>query len=556
MKLEHVIKYISALSAIVMVLLILLIFNTILQFIIPQMTLRETQQVESSSESPEPELTETEKRQLRISNARKEILYDGSIHLVSKISTYISGKNIYETYIRDVNDRVLWSDKGKEEDLPYKYLSWPMSNTLYYDTRTITRQMITPFFSDTFVIPVVPSKGAITEYWRYNSGKRYFIGFDLKRRKIGYAGSNGVKKFKNEVQPFEEAKYINMWLSKSSYTPILLWLTNNWLYKINFQERSVDVVFDAQDQVIDKVWMVNWVDAKRRYDHTDYTEYRPALYICTKNGRHHLLLRDPNEHLILKIPEEWDSDRIRIAPTKNKIFLKYSYREGWPVPSNAQSKMKWWENYRYKSHKQRLEVYQVNPSGNLEPINRFEWIHPADQKPTSNEPTSQEKLYHRQQKMRYYLRTASPPIYDLVWRWYYKDRADSYLSEFKGFNNLIVMGIINVDYYINKYHYPFTSQHYLTNRPINWVVSLLMVCVAFWHGFSRRTCWGKFIFWLVFVGLFNLAGLLTYLALNHTTVIKCSACGRRRGLEKLDCVRCGAELPLPQRRELDLLFKT
>jgi DNA-directed RNA polymerase subunit RPC12/RpoP len=48
--------------------------------------------------------------------------------------------------------------------------------------------------------------------------------------------------------------------------------------------------------------------------------------------------------------------------------------------------------------------------------------------------------------------------------------------------------------------------------------------------------------------------LLTYLALNHTTVIKCPICGRRRGLKRVDCIRCGAKLPAPEQREVDLIF--
>jgi DNA-directed RNA polymerase subunit RPC12/RpoP len=83
-----------------------------------------------------------------------------------------------------------------------------------------------------------------------------------------------------------------------------------------------------------------------------------------------------------------------------------------------------------------------------------------------------------------------------------------------------------------------------------------MVGIAFLHGWPRRTSWGKLIFWLAFTLVFNLAGLLTYLALNHTTVIKCPVCGRRRGLIQVNCVRCGAELPIPERRKTDLIFNT
>jgi len=81
-----------------------------------------------------------------------------------------------------------------------------------------------------------------------------------------------------------------------------------------------------------------------------------------------------------------------------------------------------------------------------------------------------------------------------------------------------------------------------------------MMGFALWHGWSRRTSWSKLFLWLIIVGAFNLAGLLTYLALNHTTVIKCPACGKKRGLERFNCIRCGSGLPVPQRRPTDLIL--
>jgi len=83
---------------------------------------------------------------------------------------------------------------------------------------------------------------------------------------------------------------------------------------------------------------------------------------------------------------------------------------------------------------------------------------------------------------------------------------------------------------------------------------VLMVCAAFWHAWPRRRGKGRLIFWLVMVALFNLAGFLTYLALNHATVIRCAACGKKRGLQRSDCPSCGALLPLPERRETDLIL--
>ena len=90
----------------------------------------------------------------------------------------------------------------------------------------------------------------------------------------------------------------------------------------------------------------------------------------------------------------------------------------------------------------------------------------------------------------------------------------------------------------------------------NWLIIIAMAGFAFMHAWPRRTSRPKLIFWLLFILAFNLAGLLTYLALNHTPIIKCPACGRRRGLGKVNCAQCGAELPAPKRRKLDLILTT
>ena len=82
-------------------------------------------------------------------------------------------------------------------------------------------------------------------------------------------------------------------------------------------------------------------------------------------------------------------------------------------------------------------------------------------------------------------------------------------------------------------------------------VTAVMVVLAGGHGWGRRRGWGEFIFWLVFVAAFNLAGLMAYISLKHTVVIRCSGCGKRRGLERVDCPACGLELPEPARSRSD-----
>jgi hypothetical protein len=141
-------------------------------------------------------------------------------------------------------------------------------------------------------------------------------------------------------------------------------------------------------------------------------------------------------------------------------------------------------------------------------------------------------------KTRKYLTTVSPPVFGPLWRWYSEDLV--YSKRDKG----VLTGMISE---LLRYCTP-------VKRGVNLILSLLMVCVMIWHGWYRRSCWGRFLFWVVFVGLFNLAGLLTYLGLNHTPVIRCGFCGKQRGLETVDCPRCKAELAVPEQRDVDLIM--
>lgn len=143
-------------------------------------------------------------------------------------------------------------------------------------------------------------------------------------------------------------------------------------------------------------------------------------------------------------------------------------------------------------------------------------------------------------KVRHYACQFSTPLYDLAW----------YLlgGEFRAYSyrgNDFLSGFAEV-----------TRELRPGNSILNWVLTLAMVGFVFRHGWPRRTSRAKLIFWLAFTLVFNLAGFLTYLALNHTPIIKCSACGKRRGVAQVNCARCGAELPAPERGKLDLILNT
>ncbi|HAL44419.1 MAG: hypothetical protein A2Y12_08345 [Planctomycetes bacterium GWF2_42_9] len=123
-------------------------------------------------------------------------------------------------------------------------------------------------------------------------------------------------------------------------------------------------------------------------------------------------------------------------------------------------------------------------------------------------------------------------------------------SVFYGFNKIIENYPINFDLIfpndregLVKVYFEIITDSYPRNLLINIPLSFLMMLFTFWHGWARknnRVCFGL---WIIFVGVFGLAGLLTYLGLNHTTTIKCPACGKNRNLEQDKCIRCDAKLP-------------
>ena len=92
-----------------------------------------------------------------------------------------------------------------------------------------------------------------------------------------------------------------------------------------------------------------------------------------------------------------------------------------------------------------------------------------------------------------------------------------------------------------------------TNTAAAIIVGLVALAAAGWHGWARRTSWTKFAFWMLLVAAFNLAGLLTYLALNRSPVIRCPICNRKRGLRTPTCRACTAPLPAPKPRDVDLV---
>jgi hypothetical protein len=81
-----------------------------------------------------------------------------------------------------------------------------------------------------------------------------------------------------------------------------------------------------------------------------------------------------------------------------------------------------------------------------------------------------------------------------------------------------------------------------------------MAGIVFFHARPRRTSLASLIGWIVFAALFNIVGLLVYLALNYTPTIQCHKCNKRRGLNQPQCPRCGGDLSVNAPDKLSIQF--
>ncbi len=534
MKLKNNLKYIATSAKVFMTVLIVLIAVSILQGII--LEIERTFRL-SATTKPKAEFTQEEKRLNRIRNSAREFLPDGTIHLVHKL-TRRTPSRMDETeteQIYDTNDNLLWEGPGNKR--PYEYLSWANQSRGFGENFTQQKmkqiQMITPGFSRNIEIPV-GSYNKTGQIWRYHPGAQYFKGYNTKGGKIGYAGSTGFTDSKSKVKPFGEFRLFTAWCPQDTSSPTLLWQTQRRIYQIDFEKRQVEMIFESADSDISMVYLHGWRDLKPgEKEYIDHKKYRPLLLCMTKDGKHHLILREPKQQLSLVVP------RSSVIATKQDIFVRHTGSDSFPPADISGSRElfdKWLQERRVKPRNLWTELYKVDNQGGLELLNRYDWTLPPPSVPVVRARDSRIAVKRGVSQF-------SPPLYDLVvrllgrkfWSWAYSSR-----NRGDFFSSLAWM-IMDIRPY---------------GGVINRVLSALMMGFVLWHGWPRRTSWAGFVFWLIFVGIFNLAGLLTYLALSHTTVIKCPVCGKRRGLVQVECVRCQAELPAPERGKLDLRFST
>ena len=493
--------------------------------------------------SPRAESINKRSLEEKIIDSSRGFLPDGTIHFLYCPETESGmgmpgmpgtfGQQKVEIYDTKLNK--VWS--GLEIDSPYEYM-WTGTNYSEKYDRLNNYKIITPEFSRRMV--VVVADGEIRkEHWRFHSSG-YFTGYNSKGDKIGYIGANGYSETRKDIKCLRGAHAISSWLPIDSYSPRILWQTKERLYQIDFGVRLCELLFESQSE-IKEVFLFDWMDVKTMAEIRP--DVRGAMCIEDAEGGH-IVFEDLHDSIDYRIPEKNEEfDRyINLMRHGDNFYLSIAVTKGMPSSSGSIEWIQWLEENRGKDRERLLEIYKIAGNGDIRLLNSFEWTEKVRQPDPVDEKNR--LVYERQRSaiksLEEITTTPSPiilrPVYSLLIR--YLDHSG--LGRYG-------RGVLSDVYELLGYSH---------SRSTGMAACMTLVCVivAIWHGWCRRRSVLGFVGWLVFVGLFNAAGLFTYLAMNHRPVTRCAVCGKKRHLVGDGCVRCGSGLEVPEKKETDLVL--
>jgi len=459
-------------------------------------------------------------------------LLDGTVHQI-KFAQELDdqGKTLDIEEVYDVNDTLI-ERRPTPKEPDSTYLSFANGLNYASDKRQLKREYrISSGFSRTMDIPVMQDK-TLQEIWRYNRKKEIFTGYDRTGSILGSLCREGFKPDQTTGTGFGEMQRYKWWQPEPGHSK-LLWLTQNNLYEIDANKRRVDHLVDCNTPYMGSIMAQAWYDTdKTRLGYADPNVYRPLIVSQPNEHSYHLVLRDPSQSITVSAPEGWNEvgGYCRFSATKTDLFMVRYWdtfrRHPWPYDDSPKLYQEWVKEHRATKKRHWTELYRIDAQGNLEKLKAFSWM----ESQIRNPPIFSSQSW----TVRRWVRCLSPGLSIIG----YKQLRAHYNSSVQR-NETFLFFLVEM---MPQGYWDFIMP------------SLLFAAVAFWHGRPRWTSKGQRIFWLAFVMCLNLGGLLTYLALNHTPLVQCTSCRKKRGLATDACVRCQTPLPLPEHTRPHLLL--
>ncbi len=454
--------------------------------------------------------------------AAKEFTADGKVFLVDKWDE--SRCRIY-----DANSKKIW--EGNKKEKPFDFLMFGQ-NFFSFDARDLeSMYKMNLEFSSGFNVPVKSTDDS-WRVWKYDLRKDYFVGLDSIGQIVGYMGAKGFAKSKAKIEPFCKFKKLRLWRHADFKLIKALWMTERKIYEIDFVNEKVIVVFDSDKEKIKEAYVNrSWLKKK--------DGYRPLLVCKMTDGKRHLVLKDTNEKIVLpeiKPKKDLRLKYFKVAAIDDGLFVMVLFRDPWPDMKNIGSE-DWfgaWRKYNSKSHNQELTLYKLNDGGaELEMMNNFSWV-----KTPRKIAHSREKFWPSE--FHDVISNLSPVVYGAIGGIWHKD-----LRQLSRTNDSVRSALAGLILHWRA-----------KNMVANVIVSLIAVSIAFVHGLARRKSWAGFAGWLVFVFIFNVAGLIIYLMLNHRPVIICQNCNSKRAVNNKKCRKCGQSLEMPKNNGFEIVSGT
>ncbi len=472
------------------------------------------------------EATETEKK---ISSAVKTFTPDGQMLIIKDADTDSKNK---ERRVYDNNYNLLW--EGDIEQMPAKYFILDHNRrTLQLDSYLQTAaRSLTPDMKRSILISN-RLKDDEQEYWRYNNDG-YFEGF-AGGHIIGYLASNGFVKNKSELIEFKEIDFPFAYTEDlEDCTPILLCKDNNNLYMIDIKNRQFELLCENIGKA--QISLHNWF--KKGFKKDINYEYDGAILIERSEEKPVVIFRKNLKAIEINGIDidsrayslSMESAGHLIPQPEYKNYVLAVYRKDHPGKfSSKQEEKQWLEKYSKSRQTMTYLLYSLSDNGDAKLISEENSIVIPGKSKILNEAQIESYLY------------KTNTVFDLSPVAFHYLYNSDFVTNAKPGSKVIKETIDTIR--------TFKPRHV----SVAWVLGCACAVGVFVH--NRHRTANKFAIagWMAFALLFNVAGLLTCLALTHYDLIKCDNCGRKRHLLTEACLHCGKVMVAPLPQETDII---
>ena len=388
----------------------------------------------------------------------------------------------------------------------------------------------------------IPVEAGTFEHWRYDHAKQYFTGY-YNKKIIGYLGADGFKENNSSIKPFS-INDINVWYEDEVYRKssdnnelvkhkslsfCMLSKQDDGLYLTHFRDKTHKRIVSFEDIPKISGWTVSsWNGRTTAEDDSGiitltYDDKSPELLLRRYGYKkvqtnitdidfedYNFSLWDNNNNLekIYLVAKEKPYRQFRDLPTRDREEKTYQHSEKTGITTNIY--------YKYQ-----VQFYEVDlDNGNTNKIAEHE--------------LAKTEVYPQ-------------IIIDRMKYWSMMDDIVAVIAPM-ALKWTVDTEPIKTLLYHTMGTYTF-SRLYLYAM----ILTVLSIAVMLWHIKNRRQSYLEVGGWVLFIFLFNISGLLTYLIFNCCPVAKCHACGKDRHLKSNFCPHCNATLPKPEHNPTDII---